>query len=140
MLHACALTLSASWEKSLSYAEFSYNNGYQSSLQMSLFEALYDEIYRTPLLWSETRNQTVVGTAMSTEVEQQVQLIREKLKAAQSRQKSYIDHHRRELSYEIGDFLYLKVSPLKGMKRLRVRGSWHHTILDPPRSPLGEEK
>jgi hypothetical protein len=42
-LRACALQYGSSWDKSLPYAEFSYNNSYQKSLQMAPFEALYDE-------------------------------------------------------------------------------------------------
>ena len=49
MLRACALENQNSWDRMLPYAEFSYNNSYQSSLQMSPFEALYGRKCRTPL-------------------------------------------------------------------------------------------
>jgi hypothetical protein len=49
-------------------------------------------------------------------------MVRESLKVAQSRQKSYADKRRRDLSFEIGDFVYLKVSPTKGTHRFRVKG------------------
>jgi hypothetical protein len=49
MLRACALKHGGSWDKSLPYAEFSYNNSYQASLKMSPFEALYGRKCRTPL-------------------------------------------------------------------------------------------
>jgi transposase InsO family protein len=55
MLRACALQYERSWNKSLSYAEFSYNNSYQESLKMTPFEMLYGRRCRTPLFWSETR-------------------------------------------------------------------------------------
>jgi hypothetical protein len=48
-------------------------------------------------------------------------MIRENLKVAQSRQKSYADR-RRDLSFEIGDFIYLKVSPMRGTRRFKVKG------------------
>jgi hypothetical protein len=51
MLRACALKHGGSWDKSLPYAEFSYNNSYQASLKMSLFETLYGRKCRTPLYW-----------------------------------------------------------------------------------------
>jgi transposase InsO family protein len=51
MLRACALQHGGSWDKSLPYAEFSYNNSYQTSLKMSPFEALYGRKCRTPLCW-----------------------------------------------------------------------------------------
>jgi hypothetical protein len=56
------------------------------------------------------------------DVKKQVQTIRENLKVAQSRQKNYTDKRRRELSFEIGDFIYLKVSPMRGTRRLKVKG------------------
>jgi hypothetical protein len=55
MLRACALQYGRSWDKSMSYAEFSYNNSYQESLKMVSFEMLYGRICRTPLFWNETR-------------------------------------------------------------------------------------
>jgi hypothetical protein len=48
-------------------------------------------------------------------------MIRENLKVAQSRQKSYADKRRRDLSFEIGDFVYLKVSPMRGTQRFKVK-------------------
>ena len=53
LLRACVLTYGTDWEKSLSYAEFTYNNSFQASLKMSPFEALYGRKCRTPLMWSE---------------------------------------------------------------------------------------
>jgi transposase InsO family protein len=55
MLRACASQYGRCWDKSLPYAEFSYNNSYQESLKMSPFEILYGRRCRTPLFWSETR-------------------------------------------------------------------------------------
>ena len=54
--------------------------------------------------------------------EEPIQLIRDHLKAAQSRQKSYADTKRRDVSFSIGDFVYLRVTPLKGMQRFHVKG------------------
>ena len=58
---------------------------------------------------------------MLKDTDKQVQMIRENLEAAQSRQKSYADKRRRDLSSEVGDFVYLKVSPTRGTQRLKVR-------------------
>jgi hypothetical protein len=52
MLRACALKHGKSWDKSLPYAIFSYNNSYQASLKMAPFEALYGQKYRTLLYWN----------------------------------------------------------------------------------------
>ena len=122
MLRACVLTYGKDWEQSLPYAEFSYNNSYQSSLSMSPFEALYGRKCRTPLMWSEVGERALVGPALIKEAEERVAEIREKLKVAQSRQKSYADKKRREISFNPGDFVYLKVSPIRGTRRFQVQG------------------
>ena len=122
MLRACILTYGKDWEQSLPYAEFSYNNSYQVSLGMSPFEALYGRKCRTPLMWSEVGERSLVGPALIKEAEERVAEIREKLKAAQSRQKSYADKKRREISFNLGDFVYLKVSPIRWTRRFQVHG------------------
>ena len=122
MLRACVLTYGKDWEKSLSYAEFSYNNSYQTSLKMSPFEALYGRKCRTPLMWSEVGERCLYGPALIKEAEEHVAKVRENLKAAQSRQKSYADTRRRNLEFETGDHVYLKVSPIRGTRRFRIRG------------------
>jgi hypothetical protein len=49
-------------------------------------------------------------------------MVRESLKVSQTQQKSYVDKWRRDLSFEIGDFVYLKVSPMRGTCRFKVKG------------------
>ena len=61
MLRSCALQHGTSWDKSLPYAEFSYNNSYQKSLKMASFEALYGQKCRTPLFWNQTGESQVFG-------------------------------------------------------------------------------
>jgi hypothetical protein len=122
MLRACVLTYGKDWEQSLPYAEFSYNNSYQASLDMSPFEALYGRKCKTPLMWSEVGERALTGPALIKEAEEKVAEIREKLKAAQSRQKNYADRKRREISFNPGDFVYLKVSPIRGTRRFQVQG------------------
>jgi hypothetical protein len=64
MLRACVLTYGKVWEKSLSYAEFSYNNSYQASLGMSPFEAMYGRKCRTPLMWLEVGERTLLKPSL----------------------------------------------------------------------------
>ena len=131
MLRACALDYGSSWDDNLPYAEFSYNNSYQSSLKMAPFEALYERRCRTPLLWhevgdrqlwDEVGDRQLFGPDLIKESEQKVKLIRDRLKVAQSRQKSYADSIRKETVFEVGDRVYLRVSPLRGVKRFGVKG------------------
>jgi hypothetical protein len=49
-------------------------------------------------------------------------MVRENLKLAQSREKNYADNRRRDLSFQVGDFIYLKVSPMRGLRRFKIRG------------------
>ena len=121
MLRACVLTYGKDWEQSLPYAEFSYNNSYQASLVMSPFEALYGRKCRTPLMWSEVGERALVGPALIKEAEERVAEIREKLKVVQSQQKSYADKKRREISFNPGELIYLKVSPIQGTQRFQVQ-------------------
>jgi hypothetical protein len=74
------------------------------------------------LFWSQTRESQVFGLEVLKDTEKQVQMVCESLKVAQSQQKSYADKRRRDLSFEIGDFVYLKVSPMSGTRRFRVKG------------------
>jgi hypothetical protein len=104
------------------YAEYSYNNSYQASLKMSPFEALYSRKCRTPLYWDQTGERQFFGPELIQEAEEQVRIIRENLRVAQTRQKSYADNKRRPLEFEEGDHVYLKVSLLHGMSRFKVKG------------------
>jgi hypothetical protein len=122
LLRACVLTFDRNWESSLPYAEFSYNNNYQASIKMSPFEALYGRKCQTPLMWSNIGEKTLEGPAFVKEAEEKVAPIRKRLLEAQSRQKSYADNRWWELRFEEGDFVYLKVSPMRGVKRFQVKG------------------
>jgi hypothetical protein len=131
MLRACALQHGGSWDKSLPYVEYSYNNSYQVSLKMLPFEALYGRKCRTPLYWDQTGERQFFGHELIQEVEEQVRIIRENLRVAQTRQKSYADNRRRPLEFEEGDYVYLKVSPLRGMKRFKVKGKLSPYFIGP---------
>jgi hypothetical protein len=122
MLRACALTYGTDWESSLPYAEFSYNNNIKASLRMAPFEALYGRKCRTPLAWLEVGERALFGPRIIEEAKEKVEKVRENLRIAQSRQKSYADKRRRELTFAVGDRVYLKVSPLRGTKRFLVKG------------------
>ncbi|WVZ50491.1 hypothetical protein U9M48_001737 [Paspalum notatum var. saurae] len=122
MLRACAIQYGTSWDKSLPYVEFSYNNSYQASLKKSPFEALYGRRCRTPLFWNQTGEKQVFGPDLIRDAEQQIKMVRENLRVAQSRQKSYADVRRRDLTFKVDDFVYLKVSPMRGIRRYNMKG------------------
>jgi hypothetical protein len=122
MSRACALKYGKSWDKSLPYIEFLYNSSYQASIKMAPFEALYGWQCRTLLFWSQTGESQVFGPEVLKDTERQVLMIGENLKVAQSHQKSYADKWRRDLSFEVGDFVYMKISPMRGIKSFKVKG------------------
>ena len=115
MLRACVIHFDKSWDQCLALAEFSYNNSYQASLKMAPFEALYGWRCHTPLNWSQAGELKIFGPALVKEAEERVEVIRENLKAAQMRQKNYHDKGKAVREYQIGDKVYLKVSPTKGV-------------------------
>jgi hypothetical protein len=86
MLRACVLAFLVKWDECLPLAEFSYNNGYQKSIRMASFEALFGQRCRTPLNWSEPRERCFFGPDVVKEAEEKVQVIQQNLQVAQSHQ------------------------------------------------------
>jgi hypothetical protein len=89
---------------------------------MAPFEFLYGRKCRTPLFWNEPGENQIFGLDILQEVERQVQMVRENLKLAQSKQKSYANNRRRELRFQVGDYVYLKVLPMRGLHCFKIRG------------------
>src|SRR5438105_13966546 len=89
---------------------------------MAPFEALYGRRCRSPLSWSEPGERVTFGPDLVTDAKEKVRVIQAHLKTAQSRQKSYSDKRRRPLAFEIGNWVYLRVSHMKGVHRFRVKG------------------
>ncbi|GJX91278.1 putative reverse transcriptase domain-containing protein [Tanacetum coccineum] len=127
MLRACVIDFGGNWDVHLPLAEFSYNNSYHSSIRCALFEALYGRKCRTPILWAEIGESSLIGPELVQETTIKAVLIKEKLKAARDRQKSYADNRRKPLEFEVGDQVLLKVSPWKGVIRFgkKVHNTFH---------------
>ncbi|GJV12031.1 putative reverse transcriptase domain-containing protein [Tanacetum coccineum] len=101
MLRACVIDFGGSWDVHLPLAEFSYNNSYHSSIRCAPFEALYGRKCRSPVLWAEIGEGSLIGPELVLETTDKVVLIKEKLKAARDRQKSYADKRRKPLEFEV---------------------------------------
>jgi hypothetical protein len=110
-----------SWDKNLPWAEFSYNNSYQESLKMAPFEVLYGRRCRTPLIWIEPGEKVIFGPDIVDEAEATVCHIHDNLRDAKSRQESYTNKRCRPLEFTVGDHVYLKISPRKGMKKFGLK-------------------
>ena len=98
---------------------------------MAPFEALYGQKCRSPLCWDKVGESAVVGPQMIADTVDKVSRIREHIRIAQSRQKSYADTRRRELEFQVGDKVFLKVSPMKGVVRFGTKGKLSPRYMGP---------
>jgi len=117
LLRICVLEQGGAWDSHLPLIEFTYNNSYHSSIGMAPFEALYGRRCRTPLCWFEAGESAIVGPEIIQQTTEKVKLIQEKMKASQSRQKSYHDKRRKDLEFQEGDHVFLRVTPMTGVGR-----------------------
>ena len=120
-----------SWDTHLALMEFAYNNSYQASIDMALFEALYGRKCRTLLCWDEVGERRLVGLELVQITSEKVKVVRDNLKIARDRQRSYADNRRRDLQFEIGDRVFLKISPWKGVLRFGRRGKLSPRYIGP---------
>ena len=102
--------------------EFAYNNSYQVGIQKASYEALYGRPCRSLLGWTKVRESSITGPDLIRDTSEKVSLIRQHFLTAQSRQKSYADVRRRPLEFEVGDHVFLKVMPKRGVVRFGKRG------------------
>ncbi|KAL0536902.1 hypothetical protein IC582_025865 [Cucumis melo] len=131
MLRACVIQLKGSWDTHLPLMEFAYNNSYQSSIGMALYEALYRRPCRTPVCWNEVGERKLVGPELVQITTNNIKLIRENLRIAQDRQKSYADKRRRNLEFEVRDQVFLKLSPWRGVIRFERKGKLSPIYIGP---------
>ncbi|GAU41290.1 hypothetical protein TSUD_374150 [Trifolium subterraneum] len=104
LVRACVLEQGESWDSCLPLMEFTYNNSFQSSIGMAPFEALYGR-------------RCLLGPDIVQETTEKIRMIREKMKASQSRQKSYHDKKRKDVEFQEGDHVFLRVTSTTGVGR-----------------------
>ncbi|KAL0540116.1 hypothetical protein IC582_024346 [Cucumis melo] len=131
MLRACALEFPGSWDSHLHLMEFAYNNSYQATIGMAPFEALYGKCCRSPVCWDEVGEQRLMGPELVQSTNEAIQKIRSRMHTAQSRQKSYADVRRKDLEFEVGDKVFLKVAPMRGVLRFEKRGKLSPRFVGP---------
>ncbi|GKD33659.1 putative reverse transcriptase domain-containing protein [Tanacetum coccineum] len=103
----------------LQLAEFSYNNNYHTSIRCAPFEALYGRKCRSPVLWAKIGEGSLIGPELVQETIDKVVIIKEKLKAARDRQKSYADNRRKPLEFEKkGKLASRYVGPFEILERI----------------------
>ncbi|EOY03078.1 Retrotransposon protein, putative [Theobroma cacao] len=131
MLRACVIDLGVRWEQYLPLVEFAYNNSFQTSIQMAPFEALYGRRCRSPIGWLEVGERKLLGPKLVQDATEKIHMIRQRMLTAQSRQKSYVDNRRRDLEFQVGDHVFLKVSPTKGVMRFGKKGKLSPRYIGP---------
>ena len=131
MLTNCVIGYEGSWDRHIPLVEFMYNNNFQSSIGMAPYEALYGRKCRTPLCWTELNEKKVIGFDLIQETEEKVKMIRERLKIATDRQKSYADMKRKDIRYKVGEKVFLKVSPWKKVMRFGKKGKLSPRFIRP---------
>ena len=98
---------------------------------MAPYEALYERKCRTPLFWTELREKKIIGLVLIQETKEKVKIIRERLKVATNRQKSYVDMRKKDIRYEINEKVFFKVSPWKKVIRFGKKGKLSPRFIGP---------
>nr|GEW50009.1 putative reverse transcriptase domain-containing protein [Tanacetum cinerariifolium] len=114
MLRACVINFGKGWVKHLPLCEFSYNN-YHASIKAAPYKALYGQKCRSPVCWAKVREAQLTGPELIQETTEKIVLIKQRIQAAQDRQKSYADLKWKPMEFEVRDRVMLKVSPWKGV-------------------------
>ncbi|CAL2250755.1 unnamed protein product [Prunus armeniaca] len=131
MLRSCVLQFKDAWDVHLALVEFAYNNSYHSSIGMAPYEALYGRQCRTPICWNEVGDKKLEKVDSIRATNEKVKMIKEKLKTAQDRQKSYADNRSKDLEFAVRDWVFLKLSPWKGVMRFGKRGKLSPRYIGP---------
>ncbi|GKF06708.1 putative reverse transcriptase domain-containing protein [Tanacetum coccineum] len=116
-IRACVIDFGKGWVKHLPLAEFSYNNSYHASIKAAPYEALYGRKCQSPVCWAEVGEAQRTGPELIQEKTEKIVLIKQRIQAAQDRQKSYADLKQKPMEFKVGDRVMLKVSPWKGVIR-----------------------
>ena len=131
MLRSYVIDEEGSWDKHIPLVEFVYKNSFQSSIGMASYEALYGRKCRTPLCWTELTEKKIIGLDLIQETEEKVKMIRERLKVATDRQKSYTEMRRKDIQNEIDEKVFLKVSPWNKVMRFGKNGKLSPRFIGP---------
>ena len=131
MLRGYVLDFSRSWDRYIPLMEFAYNNSYYSSIGMASYEGLYGRRCRTPMCWTDLHEHKIIGPNLVKDIEEKVRIIQQRLKAASDRQMSYANLKRNDIEYEVGDKVFLKVSPWKKILRFRRKGKLSPIFIGP---------
>jgi len=111
--------------------ELSYNNSYHSIIGMALYEALYGRKCKNPLCWQDINESLTIGPDLIQATTNKIRVIQERMKMTQSCQKSCADRRCRPLEFEVGNRVFLKVFPTKGITRFGMTGKLNPRYIGP---------
>ncbi|GKA18403.1 putative reverse transcriptase domain-containing protein [Tanacetum coccineum] len=131
MLRACVIDFGKGSVKHFPLAKFSYKNSYHASIKAAPYEALYGRKCRSPMCWAEVGEAQLTSPELIQETTEKIILIKQRMQAAQDRQKNYADQKRKQMEFEVGDRVMLKVSPWKGVVRFGKRGKLNLRYVGP---------
>jgi hypothetical protein len=119
MLRMYVMDNQTHWDKYLPLVKFTYNNSFHSSIGIPPYKALYGRPCRTQLSWERLEDRVTVGPELIQEMEEQVIQIRKRRKESKDRQKLYVDAHRTDQSYKVGDQFFIHIRPNKSTIQFR---------------------
>nr|GFA97455.1 putative reverse transcriptase domain-containing protein [Tanacetum cinerariifolium] len=131
MLRACAIDFGKGWVNHLPLVKFSYNNSYHASIKAAPFEALYGRKCRSPVCWTEVGEAQILGLELIHETTEKIVQIKQRMRAARDRHKSYANLKRKPMEFQVGDKVMLKVLSWKGVVRFGKRGKLNPRYVGP---------
>ncbi|GJR25759.1 putative reverse transcriptase domain-containing protein [Tanacetum coccineum] len=119
IIRAYVIEFRKGWVNHFSLVEFSYNNSYHASIKAAPFEARYGQKCRSPVCWAKVGQVQLTSLDLVRETTEKIIQIKQRMKAARDRQKSYANLERKPMGFQVGDKVMLKVSPWKGVVAFR---------------------
>nr|GEV48068.1 putative reverse transcriptase domain, ribonuclease H-like domain, aspartic peptidase domain protein [Tanacetum cinerariifolium] len=131
MLHACMIDFGKGWVKYFTLCEFLYNNSYHAIIKATPYEALYGQKCQSLVCWAKVGEAQLTGPELIQEKTEKIVLIKQRIQAAQDRQKGYPDLKRKPMEFKVRDRVMLKVSPWKWVVRFGKRGKLNPRYVGP---------
>ncbi|KAL8148695.1 hypothetical protein AgCh_005887 [Apium graveolens] len=121
------------WDEHLPLVEFAYNNNYHASIGIPPYQVLYRRICRSPVYWDEVGEHKILGPELVQQEKEVVEVIQKRLIVAQNHQSKYADEAKKDMEFEDGDLVLLKVSvtastPGSGVDVINNNNNNHNSI------------
>src|SRR5262249_43799655 len=122
MLRMCMIDFGGQWDWHLPLIEFAYNNSYYFSIEMAPYKTLYGRKSRSLVCLEEVSERRLSKLELIQITLEKIPIIKKGLKITFSRQKSYADPRRKHMEFGVGEYVFLKVSPMKGVMKFDKKG------------------